>query len=189
MELDEDKMLYYFGARYYDPKTDLWQSPDPILDQYVPNGSAEFDLPGMGGVYNSRSLSVYAYAAQNPVTYIDYEGRSSSFSRASGFARRRMFFRWTQRPGSGQEAPRGRYQVSMVVPGLSFTWASKSAAYSHTVEVAFPGVKFIRSKLLQPKDGKTHDTRLETFVHELVQLITGFKQAREEAKREARQAK
>ncbi|QMU60039.1 MAG: hypothetical protein GKR98_09005 [Boseongicola sp.] len=30
-ELDEETGLYYFGARYYDPRTSVWQSPDPIL--------------------------------------------------------------------------------------------------------------------------------------------------------------
>ncbi|MBV7317631.1 RHS repeat-associated core domain-containing protein [Shewanella sp. NIFS-20-20] len=30
-ELDEATGLYYFGACYYDPRTSVWQSPDPIL--------------------------------------------------------------------------------------------------------------------------------------------------------------
>src|SRR5206468_7737058 len=30
-ELDEETQLYYFGARYYDPRTSVWQSPDPAL--------------------------------------------------------------------------------------------------------------------------------------------------------------
>ena len=29
-ELDEETGLYYFGARYYDPRTSVWQSADPI---------------------------------------------------------------------------------------------------------------------------------------------------------------
>lgn len=28
-ELDEETGLYYFGARYCDPRTSVWQSPDP----------------------------------------------------------------------------------------------------------------------------------------------------------------
>jgi RHS repeat-associated protein len=34
-ELDEDTGLYYYGARYYDPLTSVWQSPDPILVDYL----------------------------------------------------------------------------------------------------------------------------------------------------------
>ncbi|TMQ12501.1 MAG: hypothetical protein E6J91_20700, partial [Deltaproteobacteria bacterium] len=30
-ELDEETGLYYFGARYYDPRTSVWQSTDPAL--------------------------------------------------------------------------------------------------------------------------------------------------------------
>ena len=35
-ELDEETKLYYFGARYYDPRTSVWQSADPILEKYLP---------------------------------------------------------------------------------------------------------------------------------------------------------
>jgi RHS repeat-associated protein len=30
-ELDPEAGLYYYGARYYDPRTQQWQSPDPVL--------------------------------------------------------------------------------------------------------------------------------------------------------------
>jgi RHS repeat-associated protein len=30
-----DTGVHYFGARYYDPKTRVWQSPDPILGKYM----------------------------------------------------------------------------------------------------------------------------------------------------------
>jgi RHS repeat-associated protein len=36
-ELDEETGLYYFGARYYDPRTSVWQSADPILGKYLPD--------------------------------------------------------------------------------------------------------------------------------------------------------
>jgi len=42
-ELDEETGLYYYGARYYDPRTSVWQSPDPILAKYFPTGDAERD--------------------------------------------------------------------------------------------------------------------------------------------------
>ena len=32
-ELDEETGLYYFGARYYDPRTGLWPSTDPALGE------------------------------------------------------------------------------------------------------------------------------------------------------------
>ncbi|MFZ5560159.1 MAG: RHS repeat domain-containing protein [Pseudomonadota bacterium] len=43
-ELGEETQLYYFGARYYDPRTSLWQSPDPILEKYLPTSDDPIEL-------------------------------------------------------------------------------------------------------------------------------------------------
>ncbi|WP_436500390.1 SpvB/TcaC N-terminal domain-containing protein [Actinokineospora sp. HUAS TT18] len=77
-ELDEETGLYYYGARYYNPRTNVWQSPDPILAQYLegqPNG----------GVFQPFNLSPYAYANQNPIRMGDPDGRApSTFNRIMG---------------------------------------------------------------------------------------------------------
>ncbi|MHB8254361.1 MAG: RHS repeat-associated core domain-containing protein [Acidiferrobacter sp.] len=65
--LDQDTKLYYYGARYYDPRTSVWQSPDPILGQYL-NGQHD------GGVYNPGNLAFYSYGYQNPIRYVDPNG-------------------------------------------------------------------------------------------------------------------
>jgi RHS repeat-associated protein len=67
-ELDTESGLYYFGARYYDPKTSVWASADPILGAYL-GGKA-----GMGGVFNSFNLGLYGYAHLNPVMLVDPDG-------------------------------------------------------------------------------------------------------------------
>ncbi len=67
-ELDEDTQLYYFGARYYDPRTSVWQSPDPILAKYLEgSGSGE-------GVFTPRNLNLYSYSHQRPIIAIDPNG-------------------------------------------------------------------------------------------------------------------
>ena len=70
-ELDEETGLYYYGARYLDPKYSMWISTDPALSYYVEgksNGSS-------GGIYNSINLNLYHYAGNNPIKFVDPDGR------------------------------------------------------------------------------------------------------------------
>ncbi|OAE90529.1 hypothetical protein SU65_12390 [Flavobacterium psychrophilum] len=55
-ELDRETNLSYYGARYLDMKTSLWLNVDPLAKNY-PN------------------ISPYAYVANNPLRYIDPDGR------------------------------------------------------------------------------------------------------------------
>ena len=57
-EFDEETGLYYYGARYYDPKVSLWISPDPIQEKY-PN------------------TSTYCYTHNNPIVYHDPNGKDA----------------------------------------------------------------------------------------------------------------
>jgi RHS repeat-associated protein len=66
-ELDDETGLYYYGSRYYNPRTDLWQSPDPILGSYL-------DGAPNHGVLNSGNLALYSYTHNNPVSYTDPNG-------------------------------------------------------------------------------------------------------------------
>jgi RHS repeat-associated protein len=69
-ELDQATGLYYFGARYYDPRSSVWLSPDPILDEYMEGGTS-------GGVFNPGNLGLYSYTLNNPVNLVDPDGRSA----------------------------------------------------------------------------------------------------------------
>ncbi|MBR5645953.1 MAG: hypothetical protein IKX23_04870 [Treponema sp.] len=69
-ELDEETGLYYYGARYLDPKYSLWKSTDPALGEYMSGSDA-----GEGGVYNHINLNLYHYAGNNPIRYVDPDGR------------------------------------------------------------------------------------------------------------------
>ena len=91
-ERDAETGLYYYGARYLDPRTSRWLSADPALGEYIPlapvNAEAKKhnqNLPG-GGIYNTVNFHLYHYAgigqrsdselqANNPVKYTDPTGR------------------------------------------------------------------------------------------------------------------
>lgn len=75
-EIDEETGLYYHGARYYNPKTDQWQSPDPALDSYL-DGSPN------GGVFQPFNLASYTYGNNNPVRLTDPTG-ASTWNRVMG---------------------------------------------------------------------------------------------------------
>ena len=84
-ELDEETGLYYYGARYLDPKYSRWLSGDPALNEYIPSpGTEPSKLAGMGGVYNTINLQLYHYSNNNPITYIDPDGREISWRQEYG---------------------------------------------------------------------------------------------------------
>jgi len=64
-EFDQETGLYYYGARYYNPRTDLWQNPDPALGSYLDGGA----------VNQPANLAAYTYTYNNPVRLIDPDGR------------------------------------------------------------------------------------------------------------------
>ena len=81
-EMDEETGLYYYGARYLDPKYSRWLSGDPALGDYIPKAPIDDEakkhnenLPGMGGVFNVVNLHLYHYAGNNPVKYEDPDGK------------------------------------------------------------------------------------------------------------------
>ena len=55
-ELDEETGLYYYGARYMDPKISMWLGVDPMAEKY-PN------------------LTGYCYTMDNPIKFIDPDGK------------------------------------------------------------------------------------------------------------------
>ena len=59
------------GARYLDPKYSRWLSTDPALSSYV---EKNYNGPS-GGIYNSVNLNLYHYGGNNPIRYVDPDGR------------------------------------------------------------------------------------------------------------------
>ena len=55
-ELDNETLLYYYGARYFEPREILWYGCDPLREKYP-------------------FTSSYVYCDGNPITYVDPDGR------------------------------------------------------------------------------------------------------------------
>ncbi|MDY3538318.1 hypothetical protein PG275_09925 [Riemerella anatipestifer] len=77
-ELDSETGLYYYGARYYDPRVSLWLNVDPLVSE--PNflsvlGEEDIIEDNGGGIFNPDNLSVYSYSHDNPVMLSDPDGR------------------------------------------------------------------------------------------------------------------
>ncbi|MFC0626017.1 SpvB/TcaC N-terminal domain-containing protein [Kribbella deserti] len=70
-EFDPQTGFYYHGARYYDPRTSNWQGTDPAL-------------PDMAK--NSGHLSTYSYAGNNPIRFVDPDGRTPRFPSDTGLS-------------------------------------------------------------------------------------------------------
>ena len=54
-EFDEETGMYYYGARYYEPRLSLWMTCDPLQEKYI-------------------NISTYCYTFNRPVVLIDPNG-------------------------------------------------------------------------------------------------------------------
>lgn len=64
-EFDEETGLYYYGARYYDPRLSLWISVDPKAKEFA-------------------NVSPYNYVLNSPIKHIDKEGEFPLLSNVIG---------------------------------------------------------------------------------------------------------
>ena len=60
-EFDEETGMYYYGARYYEPRLSLWMSTDPLEEEY-PN------------------ITTYGFCHNNPLILIDPDGMRDYFN-------------------------------------------------------------------------------------------------------------
>ena len=74
-EFDEETGLYYYGARYYEPRVSLWISVDPIANYNPLNSENYLDGEHNNGVFNHKNLNCYSYCYGNPIKFSDPNGK------------------------------------------------------------------------------------------------------------------
>ena len=80
-EFDEETGMYYYGARYYEPRLSLWMSVDPISNYDPRNSENYLDGKHNNGVYNPYNLFPYGYCYQNPICLIDPNGKQVEWNK------------------------------------------------------------------------------------------------------------
>ena len=63
----DESGLYYFGARYYNPRLGRWITPEPRLYSTHPKLALSLKNP--------QGLNPYVYCFNNPLRYLDIEGK------------------------------------------------------------------------------------------------------------------
>ena len=106
-ELDEETGMYYYGARYYDPRLSLWMSVDPISNYDPRNSENYLDGKPNEGIYNSFNHNPYSYCYQNPQRLIDPDGQQ------------------TQEPDTWETIP------SVIPKGKFIGWGNSSVIDNH----------------------------------------------------------
>ncbi len=81
-EFDRDTGLNYFDARYYDPAIGRFISQDNVF-LAVGNDSRIQQLTGLNSeayLLDPQAMNSYAYARNNPITYVDMDGNYPSWN-------------------------------------------------------------------------------------------------------------
>ena len=68
--------IVYYGARYLDPRYSRWISTDPALGEYIPSAGKDISKLPSGGIYNPFSQSLFNYSNNNPIKYVDPNGKN-----------------------------------------------------------------------------------------------------------------
>ena len=103
-ELDEETGLYYYGARYYDAKTSLWQSVDPL---------------------GEKTMEPYIFVSNNPIKAVDPDGKEKIIVTGGEYTSKSRYKYNFVEPSIKQLKA---YKAA--ANGESVTWAVINAGYS-----------------------------------------------------------
>jgi RHS repeat-associated protein len=125
--------LDYFGARYYDHKSYRFNSVDPIINREE-------------ALYNPQLWNLYSYCRNNPITFMDTDGRRESIGDEYFKARERILRQYG--PEAAAEFEEG-YKTGMII----------SVAVAAAVAIPFIENEHCHSK---PKKTNTVDDLIDS---------------------------
>jgi len=106
-EKDKETGLYYFGARYMEPRIGRFISPDPIGLVDPRTSKTNYEM-----LKNPQKLNRYAYSLNNPYRYVDLDGRDAILVKYVGYQ---------VNTGLGFKLPLGHWAVIAVNPDTGLT--------------------------------------------------------------------
>ena len=156
-EFDEETGMYYYGARYYEPRLSLWMSVDSQWERYP-------------------HISGYSYSLNNPIKFIDYEGQEpitavvdamTAFVVEAGLdfvgnmvlkdmSTQQAFnsINWGKATGAAAQS----YAMSLVISGVGSVKALAKAAKSPIGRVVINFTTSVTNSLIEKyKDGDFND--------------------------------
>ena len=158
-EFDEETGMYYYGARYYEPRLSLWMSVDPQWERFP-------------------HMSSYSYSFNNPIKFIDNEGHEpitavvdamTAFVVEAGldFVGNLVLKNMSPQQalnsinwGSATGAAIQSYAISLVISGAGSVKALKKAMESPLGRVAINFISSVTNSLIQDyKDGAFKDSK------------------------------
>jgi hypothetical protein len=181
-ELDEETGLYYYGARYLDPRVSRWLSTDPAMGDYIPEAPADEEarrrngnLPGQGGIYNWVNLHAYHYAGNNPVKYVDPDGREDVYF-LYGYEPKDQHMKNDERSSINEEVALLKESGLSVKVVENATRADMIAAFADAEAMMIvtsghgyediAGIVTAEGSDIRPSDVKNHGSNLRTVIFE-----------------------